>query len=121
MSIDTKINDIIAIIKDIEKEDAGVAAILFEGLGLSVNLIQQVAANGGRKDIDVTEHLEIASKVLGFSVKDLILNVMQEQSQPKKEADAETLNFITSDLDDYEKFLAQAKAKESIDFLTKQI
>ena len=120
MSIDTKINEIINIVKEIQKEDEAVAAILFEGLGLSLNLIEASVQNGGRKDIDVSEHLEIASKVLGFSVKDLIVYTMQNQ-ETQKEPDAATLEFITSDLDDYEKFLAQAKAKESIDFLTKQI
>lgn len=119
MSIDTQINNIIDIIKDIQKEDEGIAAVLFEGLGLSLNLIEQSIKDGSRTEIDVSEHLEIASRVLGFSVKDLILYTMQGQTQ--KEPDEETLKFITSDLDDYEKFLAQAKAKESINFLSKEI
>jgi len=120
MSIDTKINDIIAIVKDIQKEDEFVAAVLFEGLGLSMNIIEAAIKNKGRENIDISEHLEIVSNVLGVSIKDLILHVMNEQ-QTQKEPDEETLKFITSDLDDYEKFLAQAKAQESIDFLKKEI
>jgi hypothetical protein len=45
----------------------------------------------------------------------------EQQMESNKEADAVTLDFITSDLDDYEKFIAQNKAKESLDFLSKEI
>jgi hypothetical protein len=47
----------------------------------------------------------------------------ENQTMPDKEVDKNTLEFITSasDLDDYEKFLAQAKAKEDLDFLSNAI
>lgn len=124
MSLQEKMDNIFNIIGEIKEIDPGVAAILIEGFGLSLNLIKEVAENGRRKEIDISEHIEIVSNVLGISMKDLVLNIIQSQ-QPadgsSKEADKATLDFITSDLDDYEKFLAQNKAKEDLDFLSKSI
>lgn len=123
MSVVDKIVDIANIIKEIETEDPGVAGILREGFGLSLNLIKQVTENGSRESIDISEHLEIVSKVLGVSLTDLVVQIMQSQSDTSsnKEPDQATLDFITSDLDDYEKFLAQNKAKDDLDFLSKTI
>ena len=124
MEIEDKITSIFNIVKDIEKQDQAIASILMEGLGLSINLIDAVIKNNGRKNIDITEHLEIVSSVLGVSLRELVMHIIQTQpgaEESSKEADAATLNFITStdNLDDYEKFLAQTKAKEDLDFLAK--
>lgn len=126
MEIADKINSIVAIVKDIETHDPAVASILMEGLGLSINLIDSLIKNNGRKNIDITEHLEIVSSVLGLSLRDLVMHIIQTQpgaEESSKEADKVTLDFITSteNLDDYEKFLAQTKAKTDLDFLAKII
>ena len=123
MTLDDKLSDIFNIIEDIKTIDPGAAAILFEGFGLSLNLMKTVVENGGREKIDVSEHLEIISNILGLSLKDLVAVTMNDQQgqQDTKEPDQATLEFITSDLDDYEKFLAQNSAKEDLDFLSKEI
>lgn len=118
-----KLSQIGTIIGEIEAEDPGMAGILREGFGLSLNLIKEVSENGGRQNIDVSEHIEIVSRVLGISLRDLVLNIMEgQQGQVSDKApDQETLDFITSDLDDYEKFVAQNKAKDDLDFLSKSL
>jgi hypothetical protein len=128
MTLEEKIQHIFDTIKLIEAEDdPSVAAIMMEGYGLSINLLEAVMKTRSRKNIDISEHIEIISSVLGVSVRDLVLQIVQDannaQTESNKEADAKTLEFITSgeDLDDYEKFLAQNKAKESLDFLAKSI
>ena len=54
----------------------------------------------------------------------MVLSIIQNnntQESSNKEPDLETLDFITSDLDDYEKFLAKSSAKNNLDFLSKEI
>jgi len=121
-----KINDITNSIKDIGKINGHIASLLTEGLFLSINLIEEFQ-NGtfDRTDIDVSEHLEIVNRVLGISLQDLVKHIIEENNKnneiSSKEADKETLDFITSNLDDYEKFLAKAKASDDLDFLSKSI
>jgi hypothetical protein len=123
MSLDTKLQSIYAIIEDIKQDDPFVASVLFEGFGIALNTIEAAVKNNGRDKIDISEHLETVSAILGISVRDLVMHVIQSQpgSESNKSPDAETLEFITSDLDDYEKFLAQSKAKDDLDFLSKSI
>jgi hypothetical protein len=121
MTLTDKLSDIFNIIEDVKTIDPGAAAILIEGFGLSLNLIKTVAENNGRETIDVSEHLEIITSILGISLKDLVATVITQNQEGGKEPDQATLEFITSDLDDYEKFLAQNKAKEDLDFLSKEI
>lgn len=122
MSVVDKLYEIGNLIDSIAEEDPGMADILREGFGLSLRLIREVAERGPRTEIDISEHIEIASKVLGVSLVDMVTTIMQSQDQvSNKEPDQATLDFITSDLDDYEKFLAQNKAKDDLDFLSKNI
>ena len=125
MDITQKIQQIFDIVKEIETESPEVSNILMEGLGLSMNIIESIVKNNGREKIDISEHLEILSRILGVSLTDLVLSIIkdqsEEQNQNDKVPDPETLDFITNDLDDYEKFLAQNKAKESLDFLSNEI
>jgi len=123
MSIDKSLTDIFNIIEEVKAEDPGAAAILMEGFGLSLNLLQEVIKNQGRKEIDISEHLEVITSILGISLKDLVMHIIQSQPEQvsDKEPDAATLEFITSDLDDYEKFLAQNQAKEDLTFLSKEL
>lgn len=122
MSVVDKLCQIGDIITDIEKEDPGMAAILQEGFGLSLRIIKEVSERGQRDTIDVSEHIEIMSKILGVSLNDLVMSILNNQGQESnKEPDQATLDFITSDMDDYEKFLAQNKAKTDLDFLSKNI
>jgi hypothetical protein len=123
MNLIEKLTEITKIINDIRSEDPGMAEILTEGFGLSLNILREMEKIGGRPNIDISEHLEIVSNILGISLKDLVMGVIQSQESTvsDKEVDPATLEFITSDLDDYEKFLAKNKAKESLDFLSKEL
>jgi hypothetical protein len=62
-------------------------------------------------------------RTLGISVENLVMEIINKQQQDlnNKVPDQQTLDFITSDMDDYEKFLAQNKAKEDLEFLAKSI
>ena len=123
MSLDTKLQSIYDIIQDIKTDDPFVAGVLFEGFGIALNTIDAAVKNNGRDKIDISEHLETVSSILGVSVRDLVMHVIQTQpgAEGNKAPDEETLDFITGDLDDYEKFLAQNKAKDDLDFLAKNI
>lgn len=119
-----KLTEIGKIIGEIETEDPGTAGILREGFGLSLNIIKEVSEQGGRTVVDISEHIEIVSKVLNVPFRDLVEHIIQTQ-QPgdlsDKAPDQATLDFITADMDDYEKFLAKNKAQDDLDFLSKNI
>jgi hypothetical protein len=117
-----KLIEIEKIIRSTASDDPVVMNILMEGFGLSLNLIAANVENAGKDTMDISEHLDIITKVLGISVKDIVGHILNSgNTESDKEADQATLEFITSDLDDYEKFLAQNKAKEDLDFLNKVI
>jgi hypothetical protein len=106
-----------------------VADILADGFVLSMNLLEAVALRGNEELNDVNKRIELVTAVLGFSLEELVLGVIEKNNNngtgnmidTSKEPDEETLKFITSDMDDYERFLAEAKAKESLDFLKSSI
>lgn len=127
MSVVDKLQQIVGIINEIRAEDPGVADILTEGFGLSLNLMEALSTtpreNGA---IDVSEHLNMITRVLGISLEDLVMSIVAQRNEggmddQSKQVDQSTLDFITTDLDDYEKFLAQNKAKDDIEFLAKSI
>lgn len=122
--ISEKMVKIQELIGEISKENEVIGAILLEGFGMSINLIRQKIDNPEAKSIDVSEQIQVVSSILGFSLEEMVTSILETKSaQSDKPADADTLEFITSsvELDDYEKFLAQNKAKESLDFLSKEI
>jgi oligoribonuclease (3'-5' exoribonuclease) len=129
MNIIEKLTQITTIINEIGEEDPGLALILWEGYTLSLGIVQEINEGKITREsgsiIDVSEHMQVIARLLGFSLDDLIRNIMQNQStemnKNSKEADAATLEFITSDLDDYEKFIAKNSAKENLDFLAKEL
>jgi hypothetical protein len=124
MSVIEKMNQIASLIGEIKQEDENAGNLLAEGFLLSAKLMQEITEAGNRDKIDISEHLAMIGRVFGFTVEDLVKFVLQNNFQSvesDKEPDPATLEFITSDLDDYEKFLAQNKAKEDLDFLSKEI
>jgi hypothetical protein len=128
-TINEKLDAILEIIKSIETEDdAGVSTILLDGFILSMNIIKELSERTEPADsIDISKQIEMVTSVLGISLSDLVMQIIKDmndgQEMPDKEVDKNTLDFITSaaDLDDYDKFLAQTKAKEDLDFLSKAI
>ena len=129
MTINEKLEKILEIIKLMEVEDdPGVSTIMLDGFILSMNLIKELSERTEPVDsIDISKQIEMVTSVLGVSLHDLVMQIIKDmnenQEMPDKEVDKNTLDFITSaaDLDDYEKFLAQNKAKEDLDFLSKAI
>ena len=129
MNIVEKLTQITTIINEINEEDPGTAQFLWEGFSLSLNLLREAGegklASRENGDVDVSEHMAIISRLLGFSLEELIQNIIKNQAastvETNKEADAATLEFITGDLDDYEKFIAQNSAKDDLDFLSKEL
>jgi hypothetical protein len=119
----SKFNQIFDLILEIEAEEPLAGQLLRESYTLSINTLAEIGKLGNRDQIDISEHIAIISRVLGVDIQAMMENTFRELSSPEstKEADAATLEFITSDLDDYERFIAQAKAKENLDFLSKEI
>lgn len=121
-TIAEKLNLIAQTIIDIGEEDEATAAILLEGFTVSIGLMQELQENGSVDGMDISRQLEVITKVMGVSLEDLVKTALTNiQDTSGKPADQETLDFITSDLDDYERFLAQNKAKGDLDFLSKEI
>jgi hypothetical protein len=122
MTVEDKVKQIYDLIKEIETEDTAIASILAEGFMLSLNLIG-VVQQRAEGTIDVSEHLTVISNILGVSLEDLIMQAFEENQlkMTDKPVDQATLDFITTDLDDYEKFLAQNKAKEELEFLSNEL
>ena len=121
-TIAEKLNLIAQTIIEIGDEDEATAAILLEGFTVSIGLMQELQENGGVDGMDISRQLEVITKIMGVSLEDLVKAALANvQDNSGKPADQETLDFITSDLDDYERFLAQNKAKGDLDFLSKEI
>jgi len=121
-----KLNHIFELICEISAEDQALGVLLKEFYTLSLKTASEIAQHGGDRDkIDISQHISIISNILGADVRammeQVLLDLSAQQVESNKEADSATLEFITSDLDDYEKFIAQNKAKESLDFLSKEI
>jgi hypothetical protein len=106
-----------------------VADVLAHGFVLSMNLLEAIALKGREEFNDVNKQIELVTSVLGFDLEKLVIGVIEKNNSTgtgsmidnTKEPDEETLKFITSDMDDYERFLAEAKAKESLDYLKSSI
>lgn len=112
--LDEKLGVILDTIKDIGTEDQAVGQILMEGFGISLNILKEVSAKGNRDVINMDEQLEVVTTILGFSLEELVRHILDTRmnAESTKEVDQETLNFITSDVDDYEKFLSENKIEE---------
>jgi len=129
MTINEKLEKILEIIKLMEVEDdPGVSTIMLDGFILSMNIIKELSEQTEPANtLDISKQIEMVTSILGISLHDLVMQIIKEmnenQEMPDKEVDKNTLDFITSaeNLDDYDKFLAQAKAKEDLDFLSEAI
>jgi hypothetical protein len=125
-----KLTEIFTIIKSMEEDTPEVADVLMRGLSTSMRLIQQIATREESDDLNVEDQLNMVCTALGFNLEDLVMHIVQKnfpagqattQDESNKDPDQDTLDFITSDLDDYEKFVAKAKAKDSLNFLKEQL
>ena len=127
MDVNDKLSDIFDIIKEIGNEDKGVANILMEGFGISINIIEQVAndPDNKRSDFDLKDQINMVSESLGFSLDELVLDIVSKADDDtmnkNKEAGEETLDFITADVDDYEEFLKENSVKDDLEFLKQEI
>ena len=119
-----KLKNISENINEISKYDDGLANLIWMGFDTAMSLAQSISENNEKKEqIDVSIYLQQICDVLGIDIEQLVLSIIQNNTENSadKEPDLETLDFITSDLDDYEKFLAKNSAKSNLDFLSKEI
>ena len=93
-----------------------------------MNLLEAVALQGVEPLNDVSKKIELVNAVLGFDLEEMVKHALEKSPamtnmmvENTKEPDEETLKFITSNMDDYERFLAEAKAKDSLDFLKNEV
>jgi hypothetical protein len=103
-------------------EDPLVGTIVMGNFKTSLNTIQQVQENNDSisEGVDISDQINQVCEILGFDLREMVTHIMSQANpviESDKEVDKDTLDFITSDLDDYERFLAQAKAKKELDFL----
>ncbi len=105
-------NNLSNIFKEIQSiEDEGVRKILVESFSISLNILKNVVENGKRTDFDISDHITMVSEALNIDIEEVVKGIIDKQNQEyinsNKEADEETLDFITnnSDIDDYESFL----------------
>lgn len=119
-----KLNQIYQLIQEIGQEDPFVGNVLTDFYVLSMNTMAEAGKSESYDKADISNYISVVSRILGVDVRDLVEQAVKDlmpQDNQMKEADPNTLEFITSDLDDYEKFIAQNKAKESLEFLSKEI
>jgi len=115
------------LVMEIDKESPVLGQILLEGFGLSFNIINSIIENNGRPRYDVTEHIQIINKIMGFDLEVLVQHILEKKAAEgvgtSKPVDEETLGFITSnsELDDYERFIAESSAKKDLEFLRKEL
>ena len=120
-----KLKDISNNIKELSEYDQELANLIWIGFDTAMSLAKSISENAESGDkVDVSIYIEQICEVLGVDIEQLVLSIIQNnntQELTNKEPDLETLDFITSDLDDYEKFLAKNSAKSNLDFLSKEI
>lgn len=127
MDLNAKLEDILHIITDISTEDPVVGAVLFEGFGISLNTLGQIAKNedGLREEIELGSQIEMISDALNFNLEDIVIGIINNKNEDTinrdKEADEETLDFITADVDDYEEFLKKNTVKDDLEFLKNEV
>ena len=130
MSINDNLQNILDNIKAVGEEDRGAANILMEGFSISLNMLKTAAVEKDefRQDvIDIQPHLDAINNVLGIDIEQVVLDIISKQSEnsinSSKEADKETLDFITADedIDDYETFLKENNITETLEELKKEV
>lgn len=130
MSVSDKLQTIFDTIKSIEEESPGMGNILMDGFALAISVIQQVPKLQTEK-LDVSEQIKFISEVLSIDLEDVVRHIVDGYvaSTPQggnfesstKEPDKDTLAFITSGVDDYEKFLKENSVEDNLSFLTQEI
>lgn len=137
MTIIDKMNKIFELIKEIKDENDAIGSLLLVNFKSAVDTME--AANN-KVELDISEKLETISKLLGYDLEQLVTHILEKDyinSQSgdfvnSKEADAATIDFIIGNttsinnkdgesIDDYEKFLADNKLKENMEFLKQEI
>jgi hypothetical protein len=129
MDLNKKLEDILDIVREIGTEDEALGALLMESFGIALNTIKQVAENEGheREDFDITAQVEMVSSVLNVDLEALVLGIVEKVNEDtinnNKEADEETLDFITAsaDIDDYDTFLKDNNITETLEELKKEV
>jgi phosphoribulokinase len=121
-----KLTQIKTIIDEIGSADPDTANILLDFFMASIAVLEKLASDQEAgiitQELDISQKIKLVSGIVGLDLDQLVkYTISQSQEGESKEADQGTLDFITSDLDDYEKFLASNKSKEALDYLKSEI
>jgi hypothetical protein len=121
-----KLKSIAQLINEVKEHDEALANLIWMGFDSAMSLAKSISENIEKNEsVDVSTHIEQICDVLGINLEQMVLAIIQnntvQDEMGNKEPDLETLDFITSDLDDYEKFLAKSSAKNNLEFLSKEI
>lgn len=118
--INNEIEKIFNSILEIKKQNELMGNVFLDGVVLSMNILKEISENENIKELDVSEKIKIISKLLGFSLEEIVINII-ENNKNNDEIDDETIKFITSNTNDYEKFLKENSVKESLNYLKEVI
>lgn len=120
-----KLTDLVV---DISKHDWIVGDIIRESYIMSLKLIQQLRETPDTKDIDISDKLIMVSTILNINLEELVIHILETNNSgdtinSNKEADEETLDFITANenIDDYDRFIKDNKLEETISMLKKEV
>lgn len=119
--INNEIEKIFNSILEIKKQNELMGNVFLDGVVLSMNILKEISENENIKELDVSEKIKIISKLLGFSLEEIVINIIENNNKNNNEIDDETIKFITSNTNDYEKFLKENSVKESLNYLKEVI
>lgn len=119
--INNEIEKIFNSILEIKKQNELMGNVFLDGVALSMNILKEISENENIKELDVSEKIKIISKLLGFSLEEIVINIIENNNKNNNEIDDETIKFITSNTNDYEKFLKENSVKESLNYLKEVI
>jgi len=119
--INNEIEKIFNSILEIKKQNELMGNVFLDGVALSINILKEISENENIKELDVSEKIKIISKLLGFSLEEIVINIIENNNKNNNEIDDETIKFITSNTNDYEKFLKENSVKESLNYLKEVI
>lgn len=130
-TIEQALKEIYDNIDVLKEHNAMIGNIFHKAFAVAANSVEHVYNEQGewKGETDITKYIEMLNDIFGIDMQRLVEEGLRQVGHDMsggmsdKEADQNTLDFITSDedLDDYERFLKQNQAKDDLDFLKKEL
>jgi len=110
---------------EIRDENIVIGEVLLNSFDNSLKILDAMK-DGGK--VDISDKIKFISELVGFSVEDLILDVIQKNQISPDEVDNEAIDFILNNSDinndkdsnKYEEFL-ETNIKDNMEFLKKEL